>query len=63
MLTNGVDFYGIELNDNSIVSLGTPHDVKEYLDNTKVLLFDLDGTLVDTGFCIYKGVVPIVKKI
>ena len=48
MLTNGVDFYGIVLNDNSIVSLGTPRDVKEYLDNTKVLLFDLDGTLVDT---------------
>jgi beta-phosphoglucomutase-like phosphatase (HAD superfamily) len=62
MLTNGVDFYGIELNDNSIVSLGTPSDVKEYLDNTKVLLFDLDGTLIDTDSVYIKVWSQLLKK-
>jgi len=45
-------FHGIELKDSSIISLGTPNDVEKYVKNTKILLFDLDGTLVNTD-CIY----------
>ena len=47
--TNNI-FYGIELKDSSIISLGTPSDVEKYIKNTNILLFDLDGTLVDTDF-------------
>ena len=48
MINSGIHFYGIELQNGSAVSLGTPTDVNEYIQNTRVLLFDLDGTLVDT---------------
>ncbi len=55
-------FHGIELKDNSIVSLGTPNDVENYLKNTNVLLFDLDGTLVDTDFIYVKVWSELLKK-
>lgn len=54
MIKKNIVFHGIELKDNSIVSLGTPYDIEKYLKNTKVLLFDLDGTLVDTDFIYIK---------
>ena len=46
MIKKDIIFYGIELKDSSIISLGTPNDVNNYIKNTKILLFDLDGTLV-----------------
>jgi HAD superfamily hydrolase (TIGR01549 family) len=54
MINKNIDFFGLEINDNNIVSLGTPYDVKQYINTTNVLLFDLDGTLVDTDFIYIK---------
>jgi|MDTC01.3.fsa_nt_gb beta-phosphoglucomutase-like phosphatase (HAD superfamily)/thiamine kinase-like enzyme len=48
MINNNIEFYGIQINEENVKSLGTPNEVKEYIDNTKILLFDLDGTLVNT---------------
>ena len=55
-------FYGIQLKDKSIVSLGTPDDVDNYVKNTKVLLFDLDGTLVNTDYIYVKVWNELLKK-
>lgn len=41
-------FMGHQILASSCISLGTPDDVKTYLNNTYVYLFDLDGTLVQT---------------
>lgn len=48
MIKQDEQIYGIELKHKNVISLGTPLDVEEYINNTNVLLFDLDGTLVDT---------------
>jgi len=39
-------FKGIELNNNSVFSLGTPKQVNQYINETNLFLFDLDGTLI-----------------
>jgi HAD superfamily hydrolase (TIGR01549 family) len=62
MIKKDINFYGIEIKDNSIISLGTPTDVEIYLKNTNVLLFDLDGTLVDTDFIYIKVWGELLKK-
>ena len=62
MIKTNNTFYGIELKDSSIVSLGTPSDVEKYIKNTKILLFDLDGTLVDTDFIYVKVWSELLKK-
>ena len=62
MIKQHTDFYGIKLNDTCIVSLGTPSDVEVYLNNTNILLFDLDGTLVDTDNIYIKVWNQLLKK-
>ena len=62
MIKKDIMFYGIELKDSSIISLGTPNDVNNYIKNTKILLFDLDGTLVETDFIYIKVWNEILKK-
>ena len=62
MLKKDIMFHGIELKDSSIISLGTPSDVEKYLTSTKILLFDLDGTLVDTDFIYVKVWCELLKK-
>uniref|UniRef100_A0A6C0JFR3 Nucleotidyl transferase domain-containing protein n=1 Tax=viral metagenome TaxID=1070528 RepID=A0A6C0JFR3_9ZZZZ len=62
MIQKDIIFHGIELKDISIISLGTPNRVKKYLKNTKILLFDLDGTLVDTDFIYIKVWRELLKK-
>jgi HAD superfamily hydrolase (TIGR01509 family) len=48
MIIQGSKFIGKELTQQSVISLGTPDDVKKYIDNTHAFLFDLDGTIVIT---------------
>ena len=62
MIKKNIIFHGIELKDSSITSLGTPDDVEKYIINTKVLLFDLDGTLVNTDFIYIKVWSELLKK-
>jgi HAD superfamily hydrolase (TIGR01509 family) len=52
-------FQGIFIKNENFVSLGTPDDVKRYIDNTYAFLFDLDGTLVlsdDIYFNVWKKI-------
>lgn len=62
MIIKDIIFHGIELKDNSIISLGTPDDIEKYLISTKILLFDLDGTLVDTDIIYIKVWNELLKK-
>lgn len=48
MLSDHHPFRAIELDPSCYVSLGTPAQVRGYLDRRCAFLFDLDGTLVDT---------------
>jgi len=43
-----IDFYGFQLDEKKVVSLGTPKELADFIDKSYVFLFDLDGTLVDT---------------
>ena len=48
MLNSQIAFKGYKLEQFEVVSLGTPDDVEKYIKSTNLLLFDLDGTLVNT---------------
>ena len=53
------NFFGYELQNDSVFSLGTPADVTKFIDRTFVFLFDLDGTLVNTDhiyFNVWKDI-------
>jgi HAD superfamily hydrolase (TIGR01509 family) len=47
-------FTGIELNTDFVFNLGTPEQVKNYIDRTYIFLFDLDGTLVLSEHIYFK---------
>ena len=42
------NFFGYELQNASVFSLGTPTDVNKFINQSFVFLFDLDGTIVIT---------------
>jgi HAD superfamily hydrolase (TIGR01509 family) len=48
MIKCGEPFVGCKLESTSVFSLGTPKELKAYIDRTHAFLFDLDGTLVKT---------------
>jgi HAD superfamily hydrolase (TIGR01509 family) len=54
MIRTGNHFIGFEISKHTIYSLGTPHELKTYLENTHAFLFDLDGTLVLTDDIYFK---------
>jgi HAD superfamily hydrolase (TIGR01509 family) len=47
-------FNGIKLNSNYVFNLGTPEQVKNYIDRTYIFLFDLDGTIVLSEHIYFK---------
>ena len=53
MLDDKKRFIGIELEKSNVFNLGTPEQLQEYIDNTYLYLFDLDGTLVITEHIYY----------
>ena len=61
-LQSSSNFHGIELNNSDIVSLGTPDDVENYVKNTYAMLFDLDGTLVNTDHIYVEVWIEILKN-
>ena len=54
MITDQHDFFGYELENEYIFSVGTPSELKMYIDKTFVFLFDLDGTVVNTDSIYFK---------
>ena len=42
------DFFGVELDESKVFSLGTPSELTKFINQSFVFLFDLDGTLVIT---------------
>ena len=48
MIKNNIAFYGNELDEKYVFSLGTPLAVNNYIDITFAFLFNLDGTLIIT---------------
>lgn len=54
MIQNHYKFIGLELEKNTVFNLGTPKQLKTYIDNTNIFLFDLDGTLVITDDIYYE---------
>ena len=47
-------FIGVQLNSDFVFNLGTPEQVKNYIDRTYSFLFDLDGTLVLSEHIYFK---------
>jgi HAD superfamily hydrolase (TIGR01509 family) len=57
MIQQNHNFIGIELNTLYVYNLGTPQQISNYVNNSYVFLFDLDGTLVltdDIYFDVWK---------
>jgi HAD superfamily hydrolase (TIGR01509 family) len=48
MLQDKHIFQATQLESSSVISVGTPQELQEYVNNTNVFLFDLDGTLIET---------------
>jgi len=55
-------FIGIQLNNNFVFNLGTPEQVKAYIDKTFLFLFDLDGTIVLTEHIYFDVWKEILKE-
>lgn len=53
MMKAGHVFRGIELDPRGVFNLGTPAQLVEFERSTRVCLFDLDGTLVNTDAVYY----------
>lgn len=62
MLKDNFLFKGIELNSKYVFNLGTPEQVKKYIDRTFLFLFDLDGTLVLTDEIYFDVWYNILKE-
>jgi HAD superfamily hydrolase (TIGR01509 family) len=54
MIDEGKEFQAIQINRSQYSSLGTPTELKRYLDQHRSFLFDLDGTLVKTDPIYHK---------
>ena len=64
MIKDNKIFEGIELNKDNVYNLGTPKQICDYVNNTYLFLFDLDGTLVvtdDIYFNVWKTILKDYK--
>jgi beta-phosphoglucomutase-like phosphatase (HAD superfamily)/choline kinase len=61
MLQKNIEWFSKEISSSKYFSLGTPEQVKEYINNSFLYLFDLDGTLVETDKVYYKVWEQILK--
>jgi HAD superfamily hydrolase (TIGR01509 family) len=54
MINAKMEFQAIQINRSQYSSLGTPNELKRYIDHHRSFLFDLDGTLVKTDRIYHK---------
>lgn len=54
MIKLNITFKGYELENDFVISLGTPLAVEKYINETYAFLFDLDGTIVKTDKIYYE---------
>jgi HAD superfamily hydrolase (TIGR01509 family) len=62
MLNDNFKFKSILINSENYFNLGTPEQVKNYIEKTHAFLFDLDGTLVITDEIYYEVWEEILKN-
>jgi len=62
MIEDNFKFTSILIEPENYFNLGTPQQVKNYIENTHAFLFDLDGTLVITDEIYYEVWKEIFKK-
>lgn len=62
MIKNNLIFEPIKLNKNYVFNLGTPIQLNNYIKNTHLFLFDLDGTMVLTDDIYFDVWFEILKK-
>ncbi len=62
MIKKGKIFQGIKLDPNFVFNLGTPVQLNNYINNTYIFLFDLDGTLILSDDIYYIVWDTILKK-
>jgi len=62
MLNDNIRFIGNELKSENVFSLGTPNNLKKYINKTHAFMFDLDGTLVLTDDIYYEVWSIILNK-
>ena len=62
MIQSGIKFSSIELDNQFVFNLGTPEQLRHYINNTKVCLFDLDGTLILSDDIYYDVWNDILKE-
>jgi beta-phosphoglucomutase-like phosphatase (HAD superfamily)/choline kinase len=62
MLKNNLIFEPIKLNNNCVFNIGTPEQLNNYIKNTYLFLFDLDGTLVLTDDIYFDVWFEILQK-
>lgn len=53
MVDDNIYWEGIELDTSTVKMIGTPKQLLEYMNQTYLFLFDLDGTLVQTDHIYY----------
>lgn len=56
-------FLAVKLPYSQVISLGTPEQVKSYVDKTYACLFDLDGTLVNSDHIYFKVWQKILESV
>jgi len=62
MIKDKNTFIGFELDVSTVISLGTPQAIQEYIDKTYAYMFDLDGTLVITDTIYYQVWTTILNE-
>lgn len=62
MIDDNYIFETIKIDSNNYFNLGTPQQVKTYIENTHSFLFDLDGTLILTDDIYFEVWKEILEK-
>jgi HAD superfamily hydrolase (TIGR01509 family) len=65
MIKESHDFHGLEIESKYVFNLGTPKQLEYYRDNSPLLLFDLDGTLIhsdDIYYDIWSEILPDLSR-